>query len=174
MGGKAALSGELPAILRSGGVGCKKQDRLLGQGHGDPFLPEKFCGNNRMGNYTIFRRTGQEGDRRFRYCGALPGRSAADNAARAPRRLSELHKKKNVSWWETLKKITLLDFWAVKYYPINSLSGDARVHYYELPGHSTKWRGRLTRKDVIRVGVRCGIVETCRNGPGASLPCSEA
>ena len=53
------------------------------------------------------------------------------------------------------------------------MGGDAQVHYHELPRHSTKWRGRLTRKDDIRVGVRCGIVETCRNGLAVSLRLSE-
>ena len=44
---------------------------------------------------------------------------------------------------------------------------------HELPRHSTKWRGRLTRKDVIRVGVRCGSVETCRKGQAVSLRLTE-
>ncbi len=44
---------------------------------------------------------------------------------------------------------------------------------HELPRHSTKWRGRLTRKDVIRVGVRCGSVETCRKGMAVPLRYAE-
>ena len=45
---------------------------------------------------------------------------------------------------------------------------------HELPRHSTNWPGRLTRKDVFRVGVRCGSVETCHKGWAASLRPSEA
>ena len=62
-----------------------------------------------------------------------------------------------------------LDFLPAFLYSIISLSGDAWASNHELPRHSTKWRGRLTRKDVFRVGVRCGSVETCRNKEAVSL-----
>ncbi len=68
---------------------------------------------------------------------------------------------------KTLKIFGELDFFPSGTYSIDSLSGDARVYYHELSYHSTQWYGKLTRKDVNRVGVRCGIVETCRNGAEA-------
>lgn len=74
---------------------------------------------------------------------------------------------------EQRKSLGVLTFCRRSAILIDSLGGDARASNYELSRHSTKWRGRLTRKDVFRVGVRCGSVETCRKGRAVLLRSSE-